>query len=58
MMTKRMFSLLTVMAVVVTFLLAFAMADGNVYAKSKKYPLPKEIRAGLRDDPCQIHDQV
>ena len=44
-MKKRVFSLLTILAVAMTFVFSYAMTDGDAYAasKSKKYYLPTEI---------------
>jgi hypothetical protein len=44
-MKKRLLSLITIMALAMTFVMSFAMTDGSAYAaSSKKYYLPKEVK--------------
>ena len=51
-MKKRLLSLLTILAVAMTFVFSYAMTDGNAYAasKSKKYYLPTEISVVYFDE--------
>ena len=50
-MKKRLLSLITIMALAMTFVLSFAMTDGSAYAAgSTKYYLPKEVKVTYYGD--------
>lgn len=50
-MKKRLLSLITIIALAMTFVMSFAMTDGSAYAAgSKKYYLPKEVKVTYYGD--------
>ena len=50
-MKKRLVSLITIMALAMTFVISFALTDGRAYAaSSKKYYLPKEAKVTYYGD--------